>query len=146
MHTQRIALTRWLIWHRRQLAAGTALIAVSTLLVFMGPLLLAVAALEWKRARRRNRLLGLALTVLLARTVIWLWHELRNLPHGAWHPCAQCGTPIEGPSKAWYCSPGCRRYARLEHASRGGDEQAAARLERLRRSDRYDPALAEVPF
>jgi hypothetical protein len=46
MQAQRIALPRWLSWHRRQLAAGTALIALSTLLVFMGPLLLAVAALE----------------------------------------------------------------------------------------------------
>src|SRR5438132_962676 len=112
MHTQRIALWRWPIRHRRQLAAGTALTAVAALLAALGPLLLAGAAVEWKRSRRKPpRLLGLALAGLLARALVWLWRDLQNVPKGDWHPCAQCGAPIEGPSKAWYCSPACRRYA-----------------------------------
>jgi hypothetical protein len=32
------------------------------------------------------------------------------------HPCSQCGAPIGAPSRAAYCSPGCRRYAALERA------------------------------
>ena len=146
MQTQRIALRRWLSWHHRELAAGTALITLTAVLVVAGPMLLTVAAVEWKHGRRRNRLLGLALTALLARTAIWLCQELRDLPHGAWHPCLQCGAPIEPPSQACYCSPVCRRYGRLERAARGGDHDASARLARLQRNDRHDPALAEVPF
>jgi hypothetical protein len=146
MQTQRTALRRWLSWHRRQLAAGAALLTLGAALAVAAPILLTLAALEWKHARRRSRLVGLALTALLARAVVWLWQELRNLPHGDWHPCVECGAPIDPPSRACYCSPACRRYARLEHAARDGDHDASVRLARLRRIDRYDPALAEVPF
>jgi hypothetical protein len=146
MHAQRTALQRWLSWHRRELAASAALVTLAAALVVVGPILLTVAALEWKHSRRRNRSLGLVLATLLARAVVWLWQELRNLPHGTWHPCLQCGAPIEAPSQACYCSPVCRRYARLERAARGGDLDATSRLARLRRADRCDPALADVPF
>jgi hypothetical protein len=146
MQTQRTALRRWLSWHRHEVAAGAALLSLAAALVVAAPILLTVAALEWKHGRRRNRLLGVALIALLARAVLWLWQELRNLPHGTWHPCLQCGAPIEEPSRACYCSPACRRYARLQRGARGGDHDAAARLARLRRGDRYDPTLAEVPF
>lgn len=30
------------------------------------------------------------------------------------HPCSGCGHPIGAPSRAAYCSPQCRQYARLE--------------------------------
>lgn len=30
------------------------------------------------------------------------------------HPCGQCGKPIDGKSRANYCSPACRNYASLE--------------------------------
>jgi hypothetical protein len=150
MHTQRIALRRWLIRHRRQLATGTALIVVAALLAAVGPPLLALAAVEWKHSRRKTpRLLGLALAGLLVRGLVWLWRDLQNLPHGDWHPCAQCGAPIEGPSRAWYCSPGCRRYARLERDARAFDpwmaERARVRLRALTRAG-TDPELAEIPF
>ena len=150
MHTQRTDLSRWLICHRRQLAAGAALLVLFAALVVAGPILLAMAVLEWKHGRRRNRLLGLALVGLLVRVVVWLWQELRNLPHGDWHPCAQCGAPIESPSRAWYCSPACRRYARLERDARAFDPwiagQAKGRLQALWQPAAIDPALAEIPF
>jgi hypothetical protein len=150
MHAHGIALWRWLSWHRLQLAAATALLGVAALLLFTGPALLTLAAIEWKYSRRRNRLLGLALIRRVARALIWLWQELRNRPHGEWHPCAQCGAAIEAPSRAWYCSPPCRRYARLERDARSPDpwlsERAALRLRVLARVSAVDPALSEIPF
>lgn len=150
MQDQGIALRRWLSWHRYQLAAGAALALVAALLVLIGPALLVLAAIEWKNSSRRSRLLGLALVGLLARAVVWLWQELRGLPHGNWHPCAQCGGVIEASSRAWYCSPACRRYARLEREARSPDpwaaERAAARLRVLSRLDVVDPRSSELPF
>jgi hypothetical protein len=150
MHSHGIALWRWLSWHRDQLAAGLALALVAAVLITAGPALLAVAAVEWKYTRRRNRVLSLALLGLLARGLIWLWQELRNVPHGPWHHCAQCGAPIEGPSRAWYCSPACRRYARLERDARSPDpwlaERAQTRLRLLTYASAADPSLSEIPF
>jgi hypothetical protein len=150
MQSHGIALWRWLSWHRLQIAAATALIGVAALLVFAAPVLLAVAAIEWKYSRRGNRIPSLALLGLLARAVVWLWQELRGLPQGQWHPCVQCGAPIEAPSQAWYCSPLCRRYARLERDARSPDpwlsERAAVRLRTLDRASTADPELSEIPF
>ncbi len=149
MQTQRIALRRWLSWHRYQLAAAAGLAVTTIVLVGAAPLLLAVSVVEWKRGHRR--LLGLAVLALLARAVVWLWQELRGLPHGRWHPCVQCGWPIEAPSRAWYCSPNCRRLARLARDAGSPDpwiaERAESRLSALaRRQPASDPALAEIPF
>ena len=110
-----------------------------------------MAAVEWKHSRRKHpRLLGVALAGLLARSLVWLWRDLQNLPQGDWHPCAQCGAPIEVPSQAWYCSPACRRYARVERDARAFDpwvaERAQARLHALTRTTAIDPELAEIPF
>lgn len=150
MHAQGIALWRRFSWHRFQLAAGAALALVAGLLVFVGPALLVLAALEWKYSRRRARLLSLTLLGLLARAVVWLWQELRGLPHGHWHPCAQCGAPIEAPSQAWYCSPACRRYARLERDARSPDpwlaERAKTRLRLVWNASVADPESSEIPF
>jgi hypothetical protein len=44
------------------------------------------------------------------------------------HPCGQCGRPIGAPSRAEFCSPACRRYARFE---REETERRAAALERF---------------
>jgi hypothetical protein len=149
MRSHGIALWRWLSWHRYQLAAGSALALVAAVLVTAGPALLAVAAVEWKYTRR-NRVLSLALLGLLFGATLWLWQELRNVPHGPWHPCAQCGAPIEVPSRAWYCSPACRRYAWLERDARSPDpwlaERAETRLRVLARSASADPSLSEIPF
>lgn len=150
MHAHGTALWRWLLCHRLAIAAGAALALIAALLVLVGPALLVLAALEWKHSRRRARLLSLALIGLLARAVVWLWQELRGLPHGQWHPCAQCGAPIEAPSRAWYCSPACRRYARLERDARSPDpwtaERAETRLRLVWGASVADPESAEIPF
>jgi hypothetical protein len=150
MHSHGIALWRWLSWHRSQLAAGLSFALVAAVLVTAGPALLAVAAVEWKYTRRRNRMLSPALLGLLGRGLVWLWQELRGLPHGPWHPCAQCGAPIEAPSQAWYCSPACRRYAPLERDARSPDpwlaERAQTRLRFLTHASAADPSLSEIPF
>jgi hypothetical protein len=147
MHTHRIALWRWLTWHRYQLAVATGLVLVAIVLLFVAPMLLALGALEWKA--RHRRLLGLAILGLLGRSSVWLWQELWGMPHGQWHPCVQCGSPIEAPSKAWYCSPLCRRYARVERDVRSPDpwasERAAVRL-RVLEHPAVDPASSEIPF
>jgi hypothetical protein len=147
MHTHGIALWRWLTWHRYQLALASGLVFVAALFLFAAPVLLAVGAFEWKSSHRR--LLGLALLGLLGRSIVWFWEELRGAPHGQWHPCAQCGSPIEAPSRAWYCSPLCRRYARLERDARSPDpwtsERAAVRL-RVLAHPAVDPASSEIPF
>jgi hypothetical protein len=147
MHSHGIALWRWLSRHRYRLAVEAALVLVAAVLLGVAPVLLTVGAFEWKSGHRR--LLGLAVLGLLARSIVWLWQELQGTPHGNWHPCAQCGAPIEAPSKAWYCSPLCRRYARLEREARSPDpwsaERAAVRLRVLAHSA-VDPASSEIPF
>lgn len=148
MRIHRIALRRSLSDHRYQLALTAALALLVAAAVVAAPPLLAAAAIEWKYSRRR--LLTFALLGLAVRALVWLWQELRGLPHGRWHPCVQCGTPIEAPSGAWYCSPGCRRYARLERDARSPDpwlaERAETRLRVLNRCADTDPALSEIPF
>ncbi len=148
MRSHGIALCRWTCSHRRELVTTAALSMMALLLLVAGPWLLALAALEWKTSRRRKkRLLGLLMAGLLARALLWLWRELRGLPHGRWHACAQCGGPIEEPSRAWYCSPVCRRYARLARDAAAFDPRVAERARRrLRDQADTDPRLAEIPF
>jgi hypothetical protein len=110
MHAQGIALWRWFIDHRRQLALIAACGLTIGLLLVVLPWLLLFAATEWKLSRRRGRILGLALAGQLTRTLRWLWCELSDTPHGPWHPCAQCGKPIDDRSRAAYCSHSCRHH------------------------------------
>jgi hypothetical protein len=155
MHHHGTAAVRWLSSHRRQLIIVVALIsAVSVLLIAALPLLI-VALVEWKlepRRIRRPRLIGLQLLNQLLSTSRWPWCELHGLPHGPWHPCAQCGRPIDAPSRAAYCSPACRGYARLERDALDNDprivEQARRRLRNLHLRDLADndPDLHEVLF
>jgi hypothetical protein len=150
MHSHGIALWRWLSWHRYQVAFGTALVLVAAVLLVAAPVLLVVGAFEWKSSRRPNRLLAFAVAALLLRAAAWLWEELWNHPHGQWHPCAQCGAPIEAPSRAWYCSPACRRYAGLKRDVRSPDpwlaERAETRLRLVWNASAADPDLSEIPF
>jgi len=147
MLDHRTPLLRRLSCHRYQLALATALVLTAAVFVVSAPVLLAIATYEWKCSHRR--LLGLALLGSLARSSVWLWRELQGLPHGDWHPCAQCGARIQEPSRAMYCSPLCRRYARLERDVRSLDpwasERAAVRLRVLSRPA-GDPASSEIPF
>jgi hypothetical protein len=152
MHDQAIAAARWLSAHRYQLALLAALVCLSALVVAATPLLLVVSAIEWKQARKGQRLLALMLITQLIKAVVWLWLELHDAPHGRWHPCAQCGRPIEAPSRAAYCSPACRRYARLERDAAAADPRVAEAAERrlralrLRRLADERPEWKEVPF
>jgi hypothetical protein len=75
----------------------------------------------------RSRALPLA-ELLLA--LVAARYGLRRQGRGfgpSWHPCEQCGHPIDRPSRASYCSQACRRYARMRRSA-------------------ADPELDEVPF
>jgi hypothetical protein len=148
MQAHGIALWRWLTLHRYQLGVAVALVALAAALAMVGPLLLLIGAFEWKRGRRR--VLGLALAGLVFRALVWLWQELWGIPRGRWHACAQCGHPIEERSRAWYCSPICRHYARLERNARAFDPRVARRaldrLERLSKPSTDAGMVEEIPF
>lgn len=150
MHQQGNSLTRWIHRHRRELATAAGLALVVMLLFAALPLLVALSVVERRTTNRRKNLAGVALARLLAQAAVWLWRDLRGVPHGRWHPCAQCGIPIEEPSRARYCSSACRRYARLERDARAFDpviaERAGRRLRVLRDDAWSDPALSEIPF
>jgi hypothetical protein len=123
------------------------------MLVLVGPALLALAILE-SVAQKGRRRTPVALTIAagLARAVTWLWRELHHQPHGRWHPCTQCGKPIEEPSQAAYCSHACRSYARLERDAQANDPRIADRAQRRLRTIRLreladqNSTWDEVPF
>jgi len=152
MHDHRSALWRWLRDHRHQLLLTTALVTATSALLVLGPLLIALAFAESMMQKRRGMFVGLILAAALARAVVWLWHELRDEPHGRWHRCAQCGQPIEEPSRAAYCSHPCRSYARLERDAQADDPSIADRARRRLRAIRLqtladeNAAWDEVPF
>lgn len=154
MHDHRTVLWRRLWTHRRDLALAAATAVAAAALLLAGPWLLLLAAVEWKTAkpRQHRRLLGLAVANQLWRLLAWLWRELAGAPHRPWHPCAQCGRPIEAPSRAAYCSHACRGYARLERDAQADDPRIAGRAERRLRAIRLqqlaerEPAWVEVPF
>jgi hypothetical protein len=152
MQAHVIAGSRWLQQHRHQITVAAALAVTLTALLLATPLLFPIAAVEWKQTPRRKRVLSLTLLAVLTRATIWLWCELRDVPHGPWHPCAQCGRPIEAPSRAAYCSHACRNWARLERDALDNDpriaEWAARRLRNRRFRDLADNDLdmTEVPF
>ncbi len=63
------------------------------------------------------------------RRVGRLAHALeRRVTAAETHPCRQCGAPIDGRSRAGYCSPVCRGIAA---ELRGKRERTAERLEAL---------------
>jgi hypothetical protein len=146
----RLAEPARLLWfHRRHLAAATAITVVIVGLVCATPWLLSIALLERHQTPRRKQLLGLIILTTLAQAAVWFWGEVRRHPfepRGPWHACQRCGYPIPNRSRARYCSAGCRRRGRLELLART-DDRAAARLARLDQpAPSYDPATAEIPF
>jgi hypothetical protein len=155
MHAHVTAGVRRLSAHKYQLTLVAALVTALALLLITAPFLLALALIEWKLEppkRRKPRLIGLLLINQLLSACRWLWCELQGLPHRPWHPCGQCGKPIEAPSRATYCWHACRTYARLEREARDNDPAIAGRAQRrlrnlrLRRLADDDPTLNEVPF
>jgi hypothetical protein len=146
---------RWITAHRRELALATGLLLALVTLVLAVPVLLLVAAVESRhgsRRRRKRRLNSLVALSTPVGVIGWLWCELNELPHGRWHPCVQCGQPIQEPSRAAFCSHACRTYARLERDALDNDPRIAARATRRLRHQRFrdladnDPRLTEVPF
>ena len=145
----RSRLARAVWFHRHQFAVAAALLVAAGLLVSAAPWLLALALLEHHQSGRRKRLFGRIVLAALGRAVLWLWREVWRHPlepRGPWHPCRQCGFPITNRSRARYCSPLCRRLARLQMRADAGDERATARLAWLTQEDKHDPAWGEVPF
>jgi hypothetical protein len=95
-------------------------------LLVLGVLLVLVPRLRTGSRRRRSGT-GLA---ALAIALVAAQYGLRRQGRGfgpSWHPCEQCGHPIDKPSRARYCSQACRRYARMRRAA-------------------AEPELDEVPF
>src|SRR5260370_41379786 len=112
MQAQGIALWRWLCWRRREIWIGVTLVVAVAVLMFVGPWLLLLAAVEWKTSRRRRaRLLGLVLTVLLVRAVVWLWQGGLGGAPGRRPPGMPCRPPSQPPSRPWDCAP-ARRASR----------------------------------
>jgi hypothetical protein len=138
------------VWfHRHRLYAGAALALTVGLFVLAAPWLLTLAVLEHHRTGRKKRLLGLIVLTGLGKAVLWLWREVWRHPfepHGPWHACKECGYPISNRSRAGFCSPLCRRLARLRTRVNAGDELAQRRLDRLTRDDNHNPDWGEVPF
>jgi hypothetical protein len=150
-----IAAYRWIAAHRYELTLSAGLFFAFALLIVATPVLLAIALIEARYAnnsRRRSRPLGVISVIALANAVRWLWDELHDAPHHPWHACAQCGWPIEEPSRASYCSHQCRQLAQLERRALDSNPAIAARAARRLRNLRLrelvdsDPQLQEVPF
>jgi hypothetical protein len=86
-------------------------------------------------------LLLVAVLVLAFRRYGWL-----RWPRPGWYPCEQCGRPIERPSRARFCSTGCRSLHRLQQRA-PWNERAAAQLELRARTVLAPPVVDDdVPF
>lgn len=99
-------------------------------------LLVAIVAL-------RSPAAAFVLVVLLALGLAFALRRFGWLrwPHAGWRGCEMCGYPIEPPSRARFCSPGCRRRHRLEQGADRGDTRAAVLLGRRAPTD-----YGDVPF
>jgi hypothetical protein len=103
-------LARW--GTPRLLIPASAVYVVWRLLPYLMLLAFVSALLSRRRGgRRRSPGLGLAVFGLIG-AYLGLRRQERNWGP-SWHPCEQCGQPIERPSRAHYCSQACRRYARI---------------------------------
>jgi hypothetical protein len=122
-------LIRWALGGYRVgcFLAGLALVI---LLVIFGPLALAIIFATPTNGDKAV-LAGLGALYLVCVRACFREALGRRADNG--HPCGQCGAPIEPPSRAEYCSPACRRYARL------------ARAEAERRADQLE-GFGGVPY
>lgn len=96
---------------------------------------LVVAITGSSRDKRRRNSGHPELIVAAAIAIVFvLWRKRASDRRVSdWHACGQCGVPIEPPSRVEYCSPTCRRYARL-------------RREELDRRSELLASFGEVPF
>jgi aromatic ring hydroxylase len=104
--------------------------ALSALIVGTALVLALFVSIAQASQRKHRGLTRPALIVTSALAIAYLlWHKRDS----KWHACGQCGVPIVPPSRAEYCSPTCRRYARL-------------RREELERRSELLASFGEVPF
>jgi hypothetical protein len=85
------------------IVVAVSVLIIGTALVFS----LAIALASGNRGRRSH-------PELIVATALAIVYALWRKRDAGWHACGQCGVPIEPPSRAEYCSPSCRRYARLQ--------------------------------
>jgi hypothetical protein len=104
---------------------------IGTAIVFS----LAIALTSGSRDKRSRSTAHPELIVASALALVFvLWRKRESDRRGSdWHACGQCGVPIEPPSRVEYCSPTCRRYARL-------------RREEIERRSEHLASFGEVPF
>ena len=81
--------------------------------------------------RSRGTMLALAESTLALGLAAFGLSRTRGRTGPAWHPCENCGAPIDLPSRAAYCSQGCR---------------ADAARRRREREFLDDPELTEIPY
>ena len=123
-HPDMLGTARRLVVLFAAVAASIAVLSIS--------LALAVVAMAFAGPRRSGRS-RLRRPEEIVASALGIVNVLFGRPQRGWHPCLQCGVPIEPPSRAEFCSPACRRYDRLR---RMATEAKAARLD----------AFGEVPF
>jgi hypothetical protein len=123
-----VGLVRWATPRLLLPAALLYLIWLALPYLLLTTVALAAFARLPGRHRRRGTAFALVEATIALIAAVYGLHRQGKRFGPSWHPCAQCGAPIDRPSRAAYCSAACRRYARL------------------RREAAEDPELAEVPF
>jgi hypothetical protein len=121
-----LALARWST--PRLVLPALALSLLWLALPYLLIALVLIVVLSGRRGGRRRRSRGVPLVELVA--LVSAIYGLRRQGKSfapSWHPCEECGAPIDRPSRANYCSAACRRYARMRREAGG-------------------PTLEEVPF
>lgn len=93
------------------------LLGCVALWLFTWPFRMAAVAAGIKTSRRsasRKGLIAVAFesTLALLLSAFGLARQGRRIGP-SWHPCENCGAPIEKPSRAAYCSQACRRDANI---------------------------------
>ena len=104
------------------IVVAVSVLVIGTALVFS----LFIALTSGTRGRRSHP----ELVIAAALAIVYAFWRRRDAD---WHACGQCGVPIEPPSRAEFCSPSCRRYARLHR-------------EALDRRSQMLASYGEVPF
>lgn len=92
------------------------LLGCVALWLFTWPFRMAAVAAGIRPPRRRGSrtMIALALESTLALVLSAFGLRRRGGRIGpSWHPCENCGAPIEKPSRAAYCSQACRRDANI---------------------------------
>ncbi len=104
---------------------GLIALALALVLAALAGAALYLVTMPWRmlgrmyQPKRRSGSKGLTValvesTLALALSAFGLRRQGHRLTP-AWHPCENCGAPIDLPSRAAYCSQACRRDANIRH-------------------------------